>query len=176
MSIAVSANVHRSAIFTRICQAVSLFLLAMAGAIAFSPASGSDAAFFRMPVSLLAASTSAFLFFRARRPDPQIRLVVQADGRFGVVCSSPLGTVFESRRGAAGRLAERRFLIVRSITGSTLLPCLLLLRLHLEHASTITVMVFHDSVAPDEFKRLSVALHWIAGRNDPAQCETGRPK
>jgi presenilin-like A22 family membrane protease len=167
MSIAVSAVVRRSVMFSRICHLAAAAVLAIAGGIAASPPMSINQLSL-VAIPLLLAVVSFYMVYRSRRFVADLRLVIQADGRLLVTLPCSTGDAHSS----GSKLAVRT-VPVRSIAGSTLLPCLLLLRLHLENAATTNVLIFQDSVSADEFKRLSVALHWIAGRNDPAQCELG---
>lgn len=171
MSIAVSAVVRRSVILSRVCHVAATAVLAIAGSIAAFPPERISGLPLAAVIPLFLATASAYMVYQSRHFVTNFKLVIRGDGRLLVILPFTTGGGHLSR--TFNRGGEMRTISVRSIAGSTLLPCLLLLRLHLENAPTLNVLVFPDSVSEDDFNRLSVALHWIAGRNDPAQCELG---
>lgn len=121
-----------------------------------------------MPFGLI--GLAIFVVFRAWHDRTDVQLTVHEDGRMFVRRIIP----GDLRRNSAAHQVDTDSLPVSALTGSTILPCLLLLRLHVTQGRLLTIPVFFDSLVGDEFKRLSVAVMWIASRNDPAQCEVER--
>lgn len=58
--------------------------------------------------------------------------------------------------------------LCKILTGSLLIPSLLVLRLQQDAGSVITLAIFRDSVSPEAFRRLSVACHWVAAQHHRA--------
>lgn len=66
---------------------------------------------------------------------------------------------------SAAPLADDKLVAFRMMPDSSLWPGVMLLHLQSETGQRVIVRVFRDSVAPHEYRALSVALRWIAARS-----------
>ena len=151
MSIAVCTTIHPS---TRLKRVVGAMGAAMAGVglVAGTGWGGTFTMAGRLAIAGACAICTMFALFHLLREKKVYRLDVGADGSL--------------RLGEAGSVPEA-MQVVRLMPSSTLWPQLMLLRLQLEAPSgrLAVLHVWPDSVTPQEFRALSVALRWLAAHS-----------
>jgi len=152
MSIALSTVVHPSkrllvalyAFCGAIVAAAALTTLGVAGNFLFS------ARLIIAALSLMGVTLAVILFQRQ-----------QKTWRIHI---SPEGIIrLHQESGERDQAAEPE-MVFRLMPVSTLWPSLLLLNLESEGGQTLVLRILPDSVLPQEFRALSVALRWIAAR------------
>ena len=155
MSIAVSAVVRPSrallALVGLLCAGV-IFVGAMVGLNYLGD--------LHQAIRFLIGSTCIFLGFFALYRTIKLRkahhIDISSDGQIRIG-EHALSTTLSN----SGNRGE----IVRLMTGSTIWPWLLLLRLESDDQGITVIQVLPDSVQGDSFRALSVACRWIATRN-----------
>lgn len=152
MSIALSTVVHPSKRLQVALYAFCGVIVIVAGLTTLGAASNFlfSARLMIVAISLMGVTFAVILFQRQQKtwrihisPEGIIRLCQESEG-FGQPAEPE--TVF------------------RLMPGSTLWPSLLLLNLESEGGQTLVLRILPDSVSPQEFRALSVALRWVAAR------------
>lgn len=159
MSIALSTVVHPSrrlqvalyAFCGAIIAAAGLTALGVAGDFLFS------ARLIIVAISLTGVTLAVILFQRQQKT--------------WRVHISPQGVIrLHQESGGVDQPAEPET-VFRLMPSSTLWPSLLLLNLKSEGGQTLMLRILPDSVQPQEFRALSVALRWIAARRGQSDGE-----
>lgn len=110
-------------------------------------------------VALACLACAAILLRRAANFTKTRRIDISGLGRFRLTVQQDLGTN-DTQNAPAGQP-------VTLAAGSTAWPQLMLLLLHHEGGALTVLPVLPDSVAPEGFRALSVAVRAAGGRNDP---------
>lgn len=151
MSIAVSLMIRPSRCLQMVVSGFCVLIFAMAGMVV-SGLTGSFSLAGKALVGmagLLGVATS-FLVFRRQQQTWQMNI-------------SPEGVIRLCRETHAGQPDETSG-VFRLLPDSTLWSGVMLLRLQSDAGQIVSLCVLSDSVAPHEFRALSVALRWIAAR------------
>jgi toxin CptA len=161
MSIAVSAVIRPS----RLLLAAVAAMTGLACAIGIGVLSGSIGELSLM-WRLLTGFTVLFLAFFGFYHGVGIRKILQLDiAATGLIHLS----VFEEKAPCSEldwpHVGTGRQ-VVQLMAGSTIWPCLLLLRLRTEDRSIRVVPILPDSVSRESFRALSVAFRWMARQSD----------
>jgi toxin CptA len=161
MSIAVSASIRPS----RILFASVTAMAAMGAAIAMGIMAGLIGEL-SLIIRVLTGFTFLFLSFFGFYHGVRFRKILQLDidgaGRIRLSESSEKVACSDSDWPHVGTDKQ----VMQLMTGSTLWPCLLLLRLHADDHSVRVVPILPDSVSRESFRALSVAVRWIARQSD----------
>lgn len=178
MALAISAVVRPSRILLAMQYAAAAMLLCIALVVVLSPFSILSGSHARLAFAALIAVAGFWLFIQAWLCRKYVELCVTREGELFV--AFPEVEIKKARgKPVANAHCQTSFpvrLRVASLSGSTLLPWLLHLRLHLQDGSRHIVRILPDSMTALEFRRLTVACRWIAYRNDPAQCDVSSAK
>ena len=152
MSIAVSATVVPSRRLRALLALFGVAQLGAAGVVGFFLCNSFSLASLAAFLFLVAAACllhSCKIATKTRRIDisglGQVRLTVQQGKRTNDAASVPVGLV----------------------PGSTVWPQLMLLLLRTDSGALTVLPVLRDSVTPDQFRALAVAIRAAGGRNDP---------
>ncbi len=159
MSIALSTVVHPSkrlqvalyAFCGAIVAAAGLTTLGVAGNFLFS------ARLIIAAMSLMGVTLAVILFQRQ-----------QKTWRIHI---SPEGVIRLCQESGGPDQAAEPETVFRLMPDSTLWPSLLLANLESEDGQTLVLRILQDSVQPQEFRALSVALRWVAARHGRSEEE-----
>lgn len=159
MSIAVSAVVKPSRFLLALTAAMCAGGVAI-GVAAGLGLSGDVSPVVRIGIGSVCLGAAIFVFFRAMSARKTLRLDISGIGQIRLTDDKALAGIsaIASTDAAHGEL-------VSLMPGSTLWSMLLLLSLKSEDGRTRVLSILPDSVAPDAFRRLSVACRWIAAHN-----------
>jgi hypothetical protein len=159
MSITVSAVVKPSRFVLALTAAMCAGSIAI-GVYAGIGLSGDVSLVLRIGIGSACIGAAIFVFFHVMSTRKTLRLDISGIGQIRLTDDmAPAGiTATASTDAAHGEL-------VSLMPGSTLWPMLLLLSLKSEDGRTRALSILPDCVAPDAFRRLSVACRWIAAHN-----------
>ena len=163
MSIAVAAVVAPSRVLRALAALFGACHLAAALAVSLLPGEPFRLAPLCTAFFLLAAG--CLLHFSAR-PINTLRIDISGLGELRLTVQQDL-----SGRGAGGETAVSAVLL----PGSTLWPQLMLLRLLPADGAPLVLPVLRDSVTPQQFRALAVALRAAGGQNAATYPDAGMP-
>lgn len=152
MSIAVSATVAPS---RRLRALLAMFGLAQLGAAVAVGLILRDAFALASLAALLFLLAAAFLLYSCKSATKTRRIDISGLGQVRL-------TVKQGKR-----TSEAASVPVSLVPGSTVWPQLMLLVLRTDSGALTVLPVLRDSVTPDQFRALAVAIRAAGGRNDP---------
>lgn len=168
MSIAVTANIAPSrSLLLAVC-----FMCVLACAAGILSASSPDLYWpLRLLILLMSCLCSLFVLLNFLRTRIPVRLDIGGEGEIVLRTAAPLPWGYPLRR--PGHSQESYSYHVSLSESSTLWPNFLLLNLLADDGRLHILPILWDSVQPATFRALSVALRWIAVREQSAKPQKG---
>ncbi len=155
MSIAISISLHPSRTLQALHYGLVVMLLLTALGIFMMPDVDMRWQNLLTAICILAASWAAW---RQHRQRAHYRIMISPDGLIHLACL---------RKGLDAQDTEAE--AVQLLTGSTIWPNFMLLRLRNEAGKIYSLALTFDSTSADNFRALAVAVRWIIHRKTPTK-------